>query len=138
MAYGSTGKATKMNVAGHYIRTGRGDSAELRIVPSLSVGERFHVDGLALWGEKRPYGPNIGVLEFSADLEGNTLRHSEDEKQGHLIVLKFSGDTLQVTEENWVGIYGMNVNFEGTYRRATALSGMVRTWMMALRRLIWR
>lgn len=127
-----------MNVAGHYIRTGQGDSAELRITSSMSRRDRYHVEGLALWGEWRPGGPNIGVLEFSADLEGNKLAHSEDEERGHVIVLTFSGETLEVREDNWLGIYGMNVNFEGTYRKASALGGLVRTLRLAVSRLFNR
>ena len=101
----------------------------------MAVSDRYHVEGLALWGEGRPYGPNIGTLEFSADLEGNTIRHSEDVERGHEIILAFAGDSVEVTEENWPGIYGMNVNFNGSYKRASAIGGMLRALRFAAMRL---
>lgn len=127
-----------MNVTGHYIRTGQGDSAELRITPSMAVTDRYHVEGMAMWGESREFGPNIGVLEFSADLEGNTITHSDDEESGHEIVLIFHGDALIIKEKNWVGRYGMNVTFEGTYKRASALGGFLRSLKMAISKLAGR
>jgi len=127
-----------VNIAGHYIRTGQGGSAELRITSSLTVSYRYHIEGLALYGEERLGGPNMGVLEFSSDLEGTTIRHSENGEEGHQIVLIFSADSLEVTEENWVGVYGMNVNFVGTYQRASALGGMLSSIRRAVRRLLSR
>ncbi|MGX8007936.1 hypothetical protein ACVDG8_002470 [Mesorhizobium sp. ORM8.1] len=124
-----------MNVSGHYIRIGRGDSAELRITASMGRPDTYHVDGLALWGKDREYGPNLGTLDFSANLDGNVIRHSESEEQGHEIVLSFAGDLLEVTEKNWSGIYGMNVNFEGKYQRASAAGGVLRSMKMAFRRM---
>lgn len=127
-----------MNAAGHYIRTGQGDSAELRITSSMSVGGRYHIEGLALWGKDRPSGPNMGTLDFSADLEGAIMRHSEDEERGHEIVITFTVDGLEVTEENSDGIYGMNVDFVGTYKRASAIGGMLRSLKFAVMRLFDR
>lgn len=127
-----------MNVAGHYIRTGEGDSAELQITPSLAVSNRYHIEGLALWGEGRPSGPNMGSLEFSAELDGNKIRHSENAEGGHEITLIFSGNCLEVTEDNWFGIYGMNVNFVGTYTRTSNMGGILRSVAFAVRRLLHR
>ena len=127
-----------MSVAGHYIRTGEGASAELRITSSMSVRDRYHIEGLALWGEDRPSGPNMGTLEFSADLEGAVIRHSEDEERGHEIVITFTADGLEVAEENWVGIYGMNVSFIGSYKRASAIGGFLRSIKLAALRLLNR
>lgn len=33
-------------------------------------------------------------------------------------VLRFSAESLKVTEENWSGMFGMNVNFSGDYAKA--------------------
>ena len=127
-----------MSVAGHYIRTGQGASAELRITSAMSGRGRYHIEGLALWGEDRPSGPNMGTLEFSADLEGAVIRHSEDEERGHELVIVFTADGLDVTEENWVGVYGMNVSFVGTYKRASAIGGILRSLKFAVMRLFNR
>lgn len=127
-----------MNVAGHYIRTGLEASAELRITASMAVGDRYHIEGLALWGEARPSGPNIGTLDFSADLEGSVIRHSQDEERGHEIILTFTNDGLEVSEANWFGVYGMNVNFIGTYKRASAIGGLLRAVRLATLRLLNR
>ena len=127
-----------MSIAGHYIRTGQGDSAEIRVTSSMSVANRYHIDGLALWGTERPGGPNIGSLDFSANLEDNVIAHSEDVEKGHTITLTFVVDGLEVAEENWFGIYGMNVSFAGTYRRTTAVGGVLRSIKLAVNRLVRR
>ena len=36
----------------------------------------------------------------------------------HIVRLRFNQDHLTVEEENWIGIYGFNVNFIGNYRKA--------------------
>jgi hypothetical protein len=80
----------------------------------------------------------MGTLEFSADLEGAVIRHSEDEERGHELVIVFTADGLDVTEENWVGVYGMNVSFVGTYKRASAIGGILRSLKFAVMRLFNR
>lgn len=132
---GQKGKAAVMSIAGHYIRTGT-DSAEFRITPSMAVADRYHIEGLALFGMHRPYGPNMGILEFSADLDGNVIEHSEDAKAGHKIVLKFTGDCLEVEEDNYFGLYGINVCFIGTYKRASKVYSFLHSVRLAVNRLL--
>ncbi len=36
---------------------------------------------------------------------------------GHTMAFRFAEDIVIVEEENWLGIYGMNVTFAGTYKR---------------------
>ncbi len=107
-------------IQGHYIRSGKYESAEL-MLQRLNHG-RYHVTGHALWGTHRDYGPNLGDLDFIGELHGDTIEYTwkypEDGKEYHAwITFKDSG--LVVREENWVGIFGMNVNFSGTYDKAT-------------------
>ena len=106
-------------IAGHYVRGGEYDSAELH-VERLADGQ-FHVTGLALWGKKREYGPNLGELDFIAWLNGQALEFTAPHHDGrtYRIVLSFGGAKLSIVEENWVGVYGMNVSFGGEYEKAT-------------------
>lgn len=107
-------------VPGHYIRTGEYESAELK-VQHLADG-RYHVTGVALWGAHREYGPNIGDLDFIGELIGDNIEYHwsyPSEEKKYIALLRFSKDGLTVTEENWIGIFGMNVNFSGHYDKAT-------------------
>ena len=116
----SFGQATagQPDVVGHYIRSGEFDSAELT-VQQLENGS-FHVYGLALWGTSREHGPNIGELDFVGVLQEDMILHTEVfAGRAYAIVLRFSDVHLTVTEENWLGLYGMNVKFAGEYDLAT-------------------
>jgi hypothetical protein len=126
-----------MKITGHYIRVD-GHSAELLITKSRFVTDRYHVQGSALWGEDRPGGPNMGILEFSADLEGREMRHHEPSQEGHLLSFTFEDDVLKVEEQNSHGLYGMNVSFEGTYKRASSMLGVWAALKMAFVRLMTR
>lgn len=112
--------------AGSYIRIDCGvNSAELKLTPlpdSYEGQVQYYVSGLALWGAERPSGPNMGILEFVGTLDDSrqiiyVRSHYRDEDV--VTRLHFTGDGgLVVAEENWVGEYGMGVNFEGQYQRA--------------------
>lgn len=106
-------------ISGHYIRGGVSDSAELKI-QGLSDG-RYHVSGLALHGKEREHGPNIGELDFIGELQGKTLKYSASYFAGeeYRVALAFRGDRLTVSEENWFGVYGVGVTFNGIYEKAT-------------------
>jgi hypothetical protein len=104
--------------ASDYVRISPGDSAKISVSPAGP--RRYHVTGFALWGEYRgdTHPVHTGELDFTAELRGDALEHSE--RYGdrvYRVVLRFSGDMLHVTEENWVGMHGMNVTFEGAYSR---------------------
>lgn len=112
--------------AGSYIRTDSGiDSAELELVPLPDSWEgevQYYVSGLALWGAGRFNGPNLGTLEFVGVMNGDrqiiySRTRFNDEVVSTKIVFHGNGE-LDVTEENWLGEYGMNVTFEGHYERA--------------------
>lgn len=107
-------------ISGHYIRAGEYESAELKI--QRLAGGRYHVTGNALYGTNREYGPNIGELDFIGELAGDTIDYRwsyHREKKKYRALLQFSEDGLTVIEENWVGVFGMNVNFTGHYDKAT-------------------
>lgn len=107
-------------IPGHYIRAGEYESAELKI-QRLADG-RYHVTGTALWGTHREYGPNIGDLDFIAEIHGGTIEYRWPclgENREYHAWLKFTDAGLIVTEENWVGVFGINVTFSGQYDKAT-------------------
>jgi hypothetical protein len=123
-------------IAGDYTRVS-GGTADIRVSPMLSRANSFHVDGFALWGEDRPFGPNMGDIQFAADLENNTLTFETQKLDGEIyrMALQFVGDgTLHIQEENWLGMYGMNVSFEGTYHRVGPLNAVLRAIRDRLRR----
>jgi hypothetical protein len=119
VAFGAAKIAAADPIAGHYIRGSDFESAELKI--SRLADGRYHVSGLALWGNTHEYGPNLGELDFIATLLGDTLEYSwsyPDGKQ-YKAHFRFSTEGLTVSEENWTGIFGLNVNFTGEYSKAT-------------------
>jgi len=124
-----------MRLAGHYIRITPSDSAEIRLTPMMMGTDRYHVTGLALWGERRGHGPNTGELDFTAELDDDRLEHSDGD---YRVKLRFRGDTLEVQEENWLGVHGMNVTFEGRYRRAPVGRGLLGLLVRAAGRLVGR
>lgn len=109
--------------AGLFIRTSTdADSAEIRLtpVPDGSVGmPRYYVSGFALWGTHRDHGPNTGDLSLVGTMIQPDIIEAEDYSLGELntVHLKFIGQELIVEEDNWLGKYGMNVNFIGNYRK---------------------
>lgn len=109
--------------AGQYVRLGAGHSAEITIAPLPDSHEgdvQYFVQGLALWGTERPRGPNLGTLEFVGVVSDNErIVHERSGRADDCVttILFLDGGFIEVREENWVGEYGMNVNFIGLYRR---------------------
>jgi hypothetical protein len=103
-------------IAGHYIRAGQYESADIQI-ERLGDG-RYHVSGEALWGTNRRHGPHTGQLDFIADLRGETIEYAETfADRTYRATFTFAGRRLMVTEEGGTGMFGMNVNFSGEYDR---------------------
>jgi hypothetical protein len=102
------------DVSGHYIRDGDFSSAELQ-VSSLSNGN-VRVTGLALWGKNREFGPNLGELDFEAEVTNGRVVYTDKSVRDYRLELQFNGDRL-VAAENSLGPFGANVSFEGEYRR---------------------
>jgi len=89
---------------------------------SISVrGSQIHVEGDAYWPsanptpEQRPYGPNLGQVEAQATPRGSQVDFVEDSCTVHAQLL---GDVLVVSDNSECG--GMNVRFDGVYRRTGA------------------
>jgi len=63
----------------------------------------------------------LGELDFIAEAKERVIEHSgpfPEEGKKYEAVLRFSDAGLALTEENWRGMFGMNVNFSGNYQRA--------------------
>jgi hypothetical protein len=115
--------------AGHYVRNFSSllCSAELDITPlpdTVTGDIRYFVSGFALDGGHREAGPNIGSLEFVAEIHNGRLHHTfltNDDRDPHEITIQMTELGLRVDEENEFGVYGFGVNFEGDYQRAEKL-----------------
>lgn len=105
-------------IAGHYLLESPNESADLKV--TRLADDTFHVHGVALWGIKRKYGPNIGEVDFIGSLAGSSLIFADERHDGRIYraIFAFQGDGLTVTEENPPGPFGLNVGFGGTYARA--------------------
>jgi hypothetical protein len=102
------------DVSGHYERPGENDQATLDV--KTLPGNRVKVTGIALWNTKNEkYGPNIGELDFEANLKDDTV--SWTDADGYRLTIRFSRHALDVTEHGVGGHFGMNVTFAGHYAR---------------------
>jgi hypothetical protein len=102
------------DVSGHYERPGENDQATLDV--KMLPGNRVKVTGIALWNTKNEkYGPNIGELDFEADLKDDTVSWTDTD--GYRLVLRFSRKALDVTEHGVDGHFGMSVTFAGHFSR---------------------
>jgi len=101
----------------YYEREGEFESAELQVqrLPNGNV----KVTGLALWGKTLPRGPNIGELDFEAEIKGNRVTFSDGSlgDEEYRLELLFKKDRLIATEKLVGGYFGMNVSFGGEYTR---------------------
>lgn len=111
--------------AGKYVSIRSGvDSSEILLTPLPDTYEgsaQYYVSGVALWGSQRPYGPNMGFMDFVGIMEDEgelrwTRKNGEETVVSVLTFDRHGG--LNVVEHNWVGAYGMNVTFTGIYRRS--------------------
>lgn len=115
--------------AGNYVRVGTedgaGESAEISLTPlpdSYEEDVQYFVKGLALWGTKRDQGPNLGTLEFVGTVtDDRRIVYARQigfgGEQCVTTIQLLNGGAIEIREENWLGEYGMNVNFIGVYRR---------------------
>jgi hypothetical protein len=118
VSFGNTNIFSKKEISGHYIRDGEFDSAEI-MIEQLPSGS-FHISGFSLWGKLIEYGPYTGELDFVGSLLDGEIKYEfvKDDNIKYKLVLNFQEESLVVSEENWIGVYGMNVTFQGEYHRA--------------------
>lgn len=114
--FGAVEVAPSDHISGHYIRDGEFESAELDV--RLIGRNRVKVEGFALWGKTRYYGPNIGELDFEAPLRNNRVRYRKKyEKNTYELKLTFRESGLTAQENFAIGFFGLNVTFQGEYEK---------------------
>jgi len=119
--FGEAVAAATYGINGQYIRVDSGSSSAELTVRQLPSGE-IRVIGEALWGTNREYGPNIGTLDFLAELDGDSAVFEDrllGDDRPYIARLTFGDRSLVVAEENPIGYFGMKVSFAGTYAKAT-------------------
>ena len=112
--------------AGSYIRIGSSfDSAEIKIIPlpdDYLSKPRYFVEGFALWGSHRESGPNMGTFDFVGTMDNlqeiNFVRDTYDGGTASTFFDFFETNFIEIRENNISGQYGMNVQFDGIYRRS--------------------
>jgi hypothetical protein len=90
-------------------------SAELEISSDDQRG--ISVRGVAFWGTKNLGGPNVGELDAAARADGSQLRIEQGD---YLLILRRSQDGIEALESRTQTQFGMNVTFQGAFRRIAA------------------
>jgi len=102
--------------SGHYERGNEFEGAELDV--KYLGNDLIQVKGCALWGKTREVGPNIGELDFVAEVHSNKAILTDklfDHK--YSLELAFWGSKLTAKEKYVVAYFGMNASFDGEYRK---------------------
>jgi len=107
-------------LAGHYVREGINEEAELDVT-ELPDG-RVRVEGFALWGTTRPLGPNIGDVTFEAPVSSGSTSFEQSSAYGHYRLELSFGSSGLVAKEFGKRPFGMNVSFGGEYSRVSSSS----------------
>lgn len=102
-------------IAGRYVRPGEFERAELTITHS-DKADHYRVEGFALYGVGRKYGPNLGELDFIGHFDGRHINFEEFvDGIVHRVMIAVQGSTIAVAEEG--GQHGHNVTFSGVYHQ---------------------
>jgi hypothetical protein len=114
---GETEARQSWDVSGRYVRDGEFSSAEIQVW--VLINGNIRVTGLALWGKTKEYGPNLGEVDFETDLKDSKVVFKDTSVGGeeYCLEIEFKGARLIAMEKYVVGYFGMNVSFEGEYRR---------------------
>jgi hypothetical protein len=89
------------------------ESAEI-VIEKLNNG-KYHVTGDALWGQ------HTGELDFTSYIKNAKIHYTQykgmenGKKAYYVLDIKFNKNGLVAKEENSLGVFGMNVRFEGKY-----------------------
>lgn len=106
-----------LGVSGKYVRETDSEYADLEVTEQPT--ETVRVVGWAVWGTKREFGPNLGDVEFEAPMVDRTVTFVDERRTGepYRLEIRFEASGAVAREQYAVGYFGMNVSFDGTYRR---------------------
>lgn len=124
------------DISGRYVRETEYETAELDV--KTLPGGLVSVTGIALWGTKREYGPNIGQLDFRAPVADRRVEFLDLTPGGdeYRLEIRFENGRAIAKEQYVVGYFGMNVSFEGEYRRIEESITPVHTFERILLRVL--
>ena len=119
----SAGTELDQNISGKYLRETEEERAELEI--KVLPYRRVHVTGISDWGTTQGYGPNIGELDFVAELRNGRIIYSEKIGKGQYYKLKLTPkkNSLSAKEQGGPAKFGMNVTFAGEYKKKVTERG---------------
>ena len=105
------------DISGRYARETDYETAELDV--KMLPDGFASVTGIALWGTKREYGPSIGQLDFRAPVADGRVEFRDITPSGeeYRLEIRFDDGRATAKEQYVIGYFGMNVSFEGEYRR---------------------
>ena len=90
-------------------------SAELQIFKSTKgTPDCYSVSGIAFWGTQKLNGPHTGDFDAEAMLKGDRLVLKTQDYELSMMLI---GSGLSAQETCGCDLFGMNVTFEGQYRR---------------------
>jgi hypothetical protein len=102
---------------GYYTATSADSEAFLQI--SKVSDEKYRIQGEALIGTSREYGPNIGTLDIEAAVVGDEL-HGKDAPD-YIIRIKRTPEGIEADESGENENFGMNVGFAFTYAKSETM-----------------
>ncbi len=113
----SAGTKPDQDISGKYLRETEEERAELEI--KVLSNRRVHVTGISDWGTTQGHGPNIGELDFVAELRNGRIKYSEKIGKGQYYKLKLTPtkNSLSAKEQGGPAKFGMNVTFAGVYKK---------------------
>lgn len=108
-------------ISGEYKRyyQGKPDKNESSITIKALADGRLHVEGNAVWvGNVETGNVNLGELAGSFPLDGNQIHYTDGENDGCKLTITFSQNALTVSGDDNMRCGGLNVTFDGQYRKA--------------------
>lgn len=124
------------DISGRYMRESDYETAELDV--KTLPGGFVSVTGIAFWGTNREYGPNIGQLDFNAPVADRCVEFLDHIPGGdeYRLEIRFEDGRAIAKEQYVVGYFGMNVSFEGEYRRIAESIAPLHTFERILLRVL--
>lgn len=107
------------------INNGKNDAEiSLMRISTKNGVSRYMLMGIAFARINNQYGPNVGNLVIMLDHSDDATLWAHEtipnKETPHKVVVRMYSDGFDLIEENFAGIYGMGVTFNGRYVRSAA------------------